>query len=266
MGIRVHKELGYGLVDLKVENFRIVDERINPEGILGEHGDRWESEAWSREKYLEYLEQLAYHPREKSTSNMELLNQGKKLPPYIEMFGEDANWDLNNLETNPGWSPIDSVVHQAEFGLPNVLLIIPPCEEKEWRRYDDPIDYVEETQLQVQVNRVVVLKQGLYPWDGLRMDSRSGKVFTGEEHQTLTLFRRLTLSLKAEPPGEDEEKVARLLQSIAEKLGFANREECEQFIAPVVPKSVQYLCQFAKIFRDWKTVFQLRPMIYVYWC
>lgn len=269
MGIRVHKVMGYGLTDLKVENLRIVDERINPEGILGEDGDRWESEDWDRSKYLEYLEQLAFHPRERSDANMKLIDQGEKPVLWEWEFGEEANYEAGLLEDNPSWQPMDSVVHQVEYGMPNVLVLVPPCETKEWRRYDDPIDYVEETQVYQQDKRVVTFKRGLYPWDYLSMDSRSGRVFRGKEHQKLMSFKHLFETIRIARDAEDQadidEKFRQLLQGLAQELGFASTEECRRFVAPSVPNSVQYLCQFGRIFRDWNTVFQLRPMLYVYW-
>lgn len=40
MGIRVHKVIGYGLTDVKVEDGELADERINPKSPLLDNEER----------------------------------------------------------------------------------------------------------------------------------------------------------------------------------------------------------------------------------
>jgi hypothetical protein len=135
--------------------------------------------------------------------------------------------------------------------------------EKDWRRYDDPIDYTEETQVFTQVNRVISLSRGLYPWDFSYMDSRTGVVLETEKRGQFIFLRELRKVSQEDP--EKSQEFSEVRRQLVEKLGFSSEEECEKFTVPIVPESVQYFCEFGKIFTDPLTVFQLRPLIYVYW-
>lgn len=160
MGIRVHKVIGYGISDLKSEKYSPADERIDPDGMLGE--DRWEDDRFTREAYLSHL-------TDRSKAFKEYLDRSKngekiEWPESQEAF--DAHLELTSLERNKDWEPNYSVVYSPEYGLDNVLLIVPPSCYESWTRYDNPIDYIEETdsyRKTDQLHRFVTFDRGSFP-------------------------------------------------------------------------------------------------------
>jgi hypothetical protein len=46
---------------------------------------------------------------------------------------------------------------------------------------------------------------------------------------------------------------------------FKTLAEAKENIVPFVPDDVSEFCRFIKIFKDDKTILDLRPMIYSYW-
>lgn len=245
MGIRVHKTLGYGLTDLSCEGHKITDERINPDGIL--NSNRWEDTDWTREAYQEYLEKIENSPQD------ELSNH----------FSLDASLDIYSLnEGLKSWQPTSSVIHSPEFGLSNVLCIVPPCMHKDWNRYDDSIDYVEETMVYQEVNRVVTFKKGFFPWNDIYVDSRTGKRLRCDNHDRYCYLKRY---LKATKDHSTKTRVRNLIQKEIEEMGFKDQQELNKFIIPAIPTSIRLFCNFTRIFQDEKTVFSLRPMLYVHW-
>ena len=57
-----------------------------------------------------------------------------------------------------------SVEWDDEFGIPDVLVLIPPDAEHRWRRYNDDIDYAEDTRLHNQENRFIYLDRDINPY------------------------------------------------------------------------------------------------------
>jgi hypothetical protein len=52
---------------------------------------------------------------------------------------------------------------------------------------------------------------------------------------------------------------------IARSLGFDNHQECDRYMKPKVPRNVQLLCEYCEVFTNRETVYELVPMLYVYW-
>ena len=245
MGIRIHKTLGYGLANLKCKGYEIADKRINPEGILGL--DYEEAEVvYSRANYAKWLRERYDACKDYSDDKLDLA------------------WDMVDAEggekANPKTgNPEDCFIHQGEYGIPKVLNIIPyRCRfiPDDWYRYNSMLDYCEETAYfhknENNPNRYKFLKDAIYPYLNY-WDVRTGRIVKNEAFH----FRRLVNSKAKE--GFD-------MQRAAEDAGFANIKEAKKYMQPMVPRCVQLLCEFAKVFTDPATIRELRPMIYVYWC
>jgi hypothetical protein len=56
------------------------------------------------------------------------------------------------------------VLHDMEYGVKNATLFVDPHYFKEWFRYDNTLDWVEETQFHGQRNRFRKVTRGLYPY------------------------------------------------------------------------------------------------------
>jgi hypothetical protein len=95
--------------------------------------------------------------------------------------------------TRKNWNLGQSLIHREEFGLPNVLLAIDPPSHTSWYRYDDTIDWAEETDQYGSQNRVVRLRcPGIFPystrWKRIR-PAESG-LWHGEHLTPLGAFYR----------------------------------------------------------------------------
>src|SRR5690606_22347397 len=96
VGIRINKVIGYGLDDVVTENGVITDSRINPDSPLLTGIDEGGDDYWA------YLEKAAEAGDEDAEHDLLMWTA----------FGRDAD---------TRWL----VTHQAECGLPNVLVVRP---------------------------------------------------------------------------------------------------------------------------------------------
>jgi hypothetical protein len=225
MGIRVHKALGYGLTDVAFdkENYEIIDGRFNPNAIKREN--------IVADRFIAFLK--------------------TKLTEDIEDF--DTKILITTLENKMPLSLVwSSFVMQTTFGGASIFLITPVEYIDEWHRYDEMIDWVEESQNYQQTNRYQLIDRPLYPYD-VFMHADTGEIFP-HGCQMTSVVNQLLKS------GE--------LNSCTEFLkakGFGSITEFKNTVVPKVPMSVRYMAEWLGIFKDPKTVLNLRPMVTVYW-
>lgn len=216
MGIRVKKIVGYGLTDLSYDTAgRLIDERLNPKGYLMATGDAKE-EAWTASGYHAFLKQHGCEPFDKNPDT-----------PFQDMLCFHMDKPLKRH-----WDPWDSVIYDGEFGMPNVVVVIPYCQASKpsnrldhWRRNDDIIDYCEERETHGCLPRILELKDGIYPFDGY--ETPEGETVPLQEVST---YRYLNKPLR-----------------------------------PRVPNEIRALCAYLKLFKDPKTARTMKPLLYVYW-
>lgn len=237
MGIRVHKVLGYGLTDVECENYRISDARFNPASKFLDD-ERWEMKP---DEYLDWLKART-EEREKASD--------------FDAFNIDVYLLKEGTEKRDRLYMSDVFIHQREYGLPSVVLL-KPLSFEDWRRYDDAIDYVEETYLRPdeerQINWVKELPHGIYPYSGIYMDRRTGERL---KDPLETLWRRRYFS----PNVTDETR-----EDIAMAMGCATFEEADKTFGPLVPVEIRDLVEWGELFTDDTVWRQLRPMLYTYW-
>jgi hypothetical protein len=231
MGIRIHKCLGYGLDDIEFDtvNFTFIDKRINKNGYLNSNEGHF-----SLGGFLDFYRE-----------------NGDNL-----MYGIDKD-----LLSNNDWKAYKSIVYDWEFGIKNILLIIPPCHAETWFRYDDIIDYIEETFIQEQTNRYKVFDRGIYPYDGW-MNKSTGESIS---FQYVVAIRREERLLKKTYDIDNLLYIQKGLESLSKKIGFKDYYEAKDNIVPYIPEDVVLLCKYLQLFNEHKTIFELKPMLYVYW-
>lgn len=234
MGIRVHKLMGYGLTDVKSDKYNIADPRINPEGIFCEQEREYKVEDF-----------------------MKFLRQGRR---KNKEHGFEASFEFAHLrdlkKMRVRLDPRRSFVYDGEYGLNNVLVVVPLSHQNEWFRYNDAIDYAEESNRgRVEkdyqcINHVRPIPEGFHPWNHQYWDQRTFKRVPWEimEHKYSEKFF-------------DEEE----LNIVARHHGSDTWKELKENIAPIVPECVRLLCEWGNAFTDPSVWTQLRPMIYVYW-
>jgi hypothetical protein len=234
MGIRVHKTLGYGLSDLKTEEsagWRIADDRVNLDSPA------FKFPPPPIEEYRAWLEER----READEIAIDL-----ELSFLREPEPGDPKFDLET-----------AVIHSGEFGLPEVLLIVPPTYQRRWSRFDDAIDYIEETYLRKeakdpQQNRCDVLRHGIYPFIGY-MDKRTGEKLDDR------IFYWVRGTNAEKPLSEDE------LDMLAKACGFESNKDAWENVAPIVPNDITNIATFLNLFTSEDVFLQLRPILYTYW-
>lgn len=222
MGIRINKVLGYGLNDLKKN-----DPRINPLGWFGNETSWLEQEElWTKERFLIYYKN------------------------HIE-------WPLYLGEIEKCFKLHNTVIHNEEYGMSNVLCISPPW-FKDWSRYDDIIDYLEAGCS--PRNKCKVLTYGIWPYVGRFTDLRT--------HTDADDFaREFWFNLNSAQKVKKKQREAHLLlaEKYAELMGFSDVEVAKRMLVPRVPDEIELLCRWLCLFNNDNTIFELKPMIYTYW-
>lgn len=222
MGIRVRKNIGYGLTDLSyVANKQLKDDRIDPNGYLLCDTDDQE-ERWSATGYRGFLKEHGCEP----------FDHQPHTPSQDMMLFHTGTREHKGNDLDKAWDPWDSVKYDSEFGMPGVVLIIPFCMAVRegggrWTRYDDTIDYTEESGSHEQRNRFVDLENGIHP------------------------FESSYESLDGEPIPLWDVQI--------------RRAKGETDFRPVVPMEVRAICAYLKLFKDKATARTLKPLLYVTW-
>lgn len=217
---------GYGLTDVTSE-----DPRINWDSPLVNY------ELYSEQHTEDYLAFAA--ERQKICLDAifakQIKKEGKELPRVYESFEMGS----------------------VDGGLESVLCLRPVM-MPEWSRYDNTLDWLEETNEHDQKDRVRVLDSGIFPYDG-HMDMRTGERIKGDVYWWRNTVWNLN-DKEFEPFRNDE----KLLDTLADVFGMTHKEALKN-VAPLVPEEIRLLAEFGKLFTSddvWK---QLRPMIYTWW-
>ena len=254
MGIRVHKLIGYGSVDVKYDKqaHKICDERLNLTSFEKRHEDL---RRFDRQHYLRWLrKQLP--PKKPGVEE----NYSETFELRMEMRHADKRL-RDNRDRKRWFDPWDCVFHDGEFGLPNVLAIVPYTERASWCRYDDMIDYMEEGK-GAKGRRVCVYGDGLYPWIGNYCDIRTGE---RKDTDIACTYRRYMNTKPSRRSGYTLQQLRTHASRLAAAMGFKSLDECSTYLRPVVPTCVRLLCEFCEIFKDPMMIRQLQPLLYVYW-
>lgn len=239
MGIRLYKKLGWALSDLEYnrQTGALTDPRVNasalthrPDGV--------------GPQYLEYLKALRDAEHENSDEWFEL----SMTIAMVEAAQEKE-------KTLP-WP----VTRESEAGLRGTLLI-QPVGYSHWTRYGDAIDQNEENALYLgEYFRTVPLPYGIYPFEGLYMDSRDGRRLDSTAKR---MIDRLIDAMDEDGP--KNEMRLKAADHLARNLGFEDSEQARQHIAPIVPSDVLHVISWLNLFNGPDVWLQLRPVLYVYW-
>jgi hypothetical protein len=249
MGIRLHKVLGYGLVDVKPDKHDILgDSRFNPDGYFGIDQELADEEDFTQELYLQYLK------NQKELFDKQCDNSEDSLDSQFESAMDlaiDSQFFYRLNESGKKWSIHDCFAYQSEYGMPNVMCVVPPCFCEAHNRYADDIDFYEERiKNPKEINYYNVLKHGIYPYEGFYFDKNTGK----DLHCDISGYFYVKESGRLDRA-----------ETLAKSFGFNSGKHLEESVKPVIPDPIKAICKFAKIFKDDKTILDLIPILYVYW-
>jgi hypothetical protein len=236
MSIRINKVLGYGLL-IEPNDSRLDIER-----------------SFDFDLFINYVKQLTEEA--------------------ADAFSQlDYRILLASLESNRSAAP------RIAINTDEALIIVPPEYCDKWSRHDDDIDYYESKGLSEDTYKF--LTTPIYPFVG-RIDSRNGNKLP--EH-IITNIIAIINYLQQEKGLDEQQKYldhlndkgyhATLLTSddhqwrefgkFLTTITLDSLDHFKQIVAPAIPTSVQLYCEFAQVFKDQQTIFQLRPMIATYW-
>lgn len=138
MSIRIHKSIGYGLRDFSLDR---------------EFLDKFEKlqEIDDNKCFLSWI-------IENRNTIFNMVDNNKS-----QIFQFD--YLLQDVKKLSVFDLYDFIKFDNEYSLEDAIMFIPIEVKKEWYRYDDMIDYTEETLLYKQENRWRWIDKGLYPYD-----------------------------------------------------------------------------------------------------
>lgn len=239
MGIRLYKKMGWGLTGLEHDQKtgRLTDPRVNADALYRHMDD-------IAPDYLEYLDALRAAEPENSDAWFELMMTIEMIKADVQRNGH-APWP---------------VTRESESGRRDLLLVQPPG-FSHWTRYGDPLDQAEENALHSdEWGRVVEMPHGIYPFEGLYMDSRDGRRLDSTAKR---MIDRLLASMDDDQAKNETRRKA--ADHLARNLGFDSAEQAHQYIAPAVPPDVRYVISWLNLLNGPDVWRDLRPMLYVYW-
>lgn len=244
MGIRVHKMIGYGINNLVEDDPRV---EIN---IL----QNFCNEELNGKDFLKFIKSEKEEIIEAILSEEGSQEQAELAYKFLVGWKEEKGFKK--------YENYKSVGYDDEFGLGNVLLLTPPSMAGNWSRYNDSIDWSEETQNHNQAARYQLLNHPLYPFDFKYALLRGAKKFSVEEiKQNSSLVGRRSL----------EQYDARVLTSdIMNLMSYGENTPFKQeFMAsyrPALPAELVAFMLWSRAFTDLDAMKDsLRPMLYVYW-
>jgi hypothetical protein len=246
MGIRIKKMLGYGLTDVKYdkEEDKIIDDRFNPLGYLLSDWEDQE-EIWTRDGWIKFADN------------------------HIEEYDLHMhNRFFNNFKPLKSWEPYDSIVYDEEFGDEKVFLIIPPEHAyrtgEGWIRNDNIIDYHEEYILNKDggAPRHHFVDGGIWPYQSSYDNKKTGKRLDRNAHEWRYDYRLVNKDLI---DFRTIHMMWQFLDKFAKKMGFDGYLDAEENIVPMIPGEVKAFCEWLNLFNDESTIWELKPLLYIYW-
>lgn len=235
MGIRVHKVIGYGLKSTTPDMF--YDQGALMVDTYGNQiSKNWINveDIYTKEGFITYLKNHIEYPW-----------------LHIRML-EKKRWNINDcIKTN----------YESEN---SPIIIIPPGFEN-WHRYDNSIDFVEETFCHDQKDRLVELQQGIYPFSSMHQNQHGGQL---DIKLSCAWWRMQNLILDQDKYQIRQELIQdhiKVHHTLSVSLGFKDYFDAKDNIAPWVPDILRAFCEFTNLFVDSDMINQLRPMMWVYW-
>lgn len=153
MGIRITKAVGYGITDLQMDGPNIKDPRIKE--------DLWED--LCEEVYaLKEEDKVALFLKERDLLISLFQKVSLKDEKRAGFFFDELLYFYKHRTKKEARKDQPTVLH-AEHTTTNVLLFI-PVDTPDWYRYDNTLDWIEDSALHEQRNRVVELETPPWPY------------------------------------------------------------------------------------------------------
>jgi len=244
MGIRIQKILGWGLTDVINDGPYInleKDKRFNLE--LSQNYDKFDSKIYNIEGFLNWVKDNWEECKEiveKVQGRVSLADVN-----ILLATNEEGKLNKNKLSYVYNYDP--------EFGDPSVMIFCPiSC--KDWTRHDDIIDYYEERGCSMEP-KVQILNDCCGIWPYLNMIHIPGSPRYGEEDFPNSIS-----------PGEYNRMIGVFSEDMKAELTGETLEYYKKYYRPTISTCLILHLYWLNIFSDfYKTIHELKPMIYTYW-
>lgn len=238
MGIRIHKVLGYGLDNVKTKKGNIIDTRFKPVDDLYE----WmEYKEHSFRKWM--LKNVDKIPGIiKTLVPSKALDNYKKLTfLYIVKQKEKKNQNL--------------FVYDFDSGRPNVIMFV-PYNYTDWYRYDNIIDYTEQC-VAPKTKVTNLFKKyniGIDPFNYMELAPNKKSLINRPYQHPPTLMTKMSMTERR-----------RFIDDYESQGNSIVAQHLKNDWIPEIPLEIVLFCIYSEIFRDPNTIYDLRPMHYIYW-
>lgn len=142
-------------------------------------------------------------------------------------------------------------------------IVITDPAHKKWQRYDDTLDYYESNGTDDTVK--YILDQAgqpaqVYPYCAF-VDRNTGKAPKTSKKYAITQSDRWSFTEAYFKTDTKERKKWKW-----NVFGVKNIVGWQRDIVPLPPYNIRLFCETIKAFKNKKTVYRLKPMIFTYWC
>lgn len=233
MSLRIRKVLGYALADIAPS-----DPRIN-----------WESPLLDPGMTLTFGDYVRH------------LHAGG---PFEDTDLEDTDMIRAGIGDSAAYRLGSCVTHSFDYGMPNVMVLVPPSYSSTWIQEDNLFDYVEAHLGDgPSTDPALYDVPGIDPFDGRWMDKATGLELN---HNYVSGYRR-ALALNSD---EEQHDVAARRISVAGRLRpeeplFPTATTAAERLTRLVPGEVRELASLGRLFTATDTWTSLRPVLYTYW-
>lgn len=290
MGNRVHKVIGYALTDVEHKQGDVTDSRLNMSRI---YAVRYPESASHEEELTvarfyrwiicnrRRLVKLGAQEGRRDRVRDHHMDEGLFLMRYLPRRQRFRGPKLFEYLSSKKLDFADAVIHAHEFGKPNVMVFQPFSCVEEWSRYDNIIDYTEESSRYHCKDRVHDLGNhcGIYPYLNGMVRVRGPKVEIlpsmvalgggGDRHCSEVTVDECNIPIRL-GGGFYNQLVGRWDKKIPPIAKDAVLEHLLNDWRPSLPLELIWMLTYMDdrgCFNDVEAVkAALRPVLYVYWC
>ena len=105
------------------------------------------------------------------------------------------------------------------------------------------------------------IKGGIYPYIGVYMNRRTKKVVK----EGMDIIK--TIEFMNENAGDTYRDIIffSMFTKEAKTHGFTSFHDMVDNLVPTIPKEIEALCEYTNLFVDNETIYDMKPILYVYW-
>lgn len=245
MGTRIHKRLGYGYVTGPGDD-RSVTDMLNPASFLLNESN---FPFASREEAIADFIAFAERWEKEHEDRRPLLMDAAMLKMTEDPQQRARDFDLHYLV-----SASDNDEDDSPQGK-DIFVLTPVGMRKEWYRYDDIIDYIEDMSIAQNydlTDSIHVLDGGIWPHSGtyIRLDTCER---VGPHIMDWIRARN------------DEKARYASMDQLAQWAGFKDHEEAERLVRAKPSDDAVVLALWAEVFKDPEDAYRMQSLLYKYW-